>query len=621
MGIVGILLVAGTTACSSSKNSNGFTSGPDGGGSGDSSIYPGDGTTSFDGPMLGGGDGGEGDAPGMALGCSGDLQSVVDQNGNVIMACPPSEGCAAGTCIGACAAAAANKGTIGCDFVQATPSFYPTITPPCWAVFLANSWGEAATITVSYGGMSYDVTKFGHIPVAGQPETSWPAVPSTGLPVGQVAVLFISSDPNSTNLTPLTCPVAPAVPMGTAVFTDMTSATGMGQPWHIVTSVPVTAYDILPYGGAKSYLPSAELLLPTTAWGTNYIAVVPLLGAALNGAPPGPQWGQIVAATDNTTVKIVPVVALPSGTNVNAAAQNVVSTYTLNAGQFIQWQDTTEMSGSIISSNNPVGFNGGNGYICYADMTSTGGGCDSAHQQIPPVSALGSEYVAPPYTTRRADLMPESIPYRIVGTVNGTTLTYDPPGISGAPASLGLGQVADFETTLAFTVTSQDKNHPFYVAQRMTGCMVTSGSRPGTDPNGMEGANGCLGDEEFVNIMPPAHYLSKYIFFTDPSYATTNLVFVREKGTTGFQDVTLTCSGTLTGWQPVGSAGKYEITNIDLVRGFTQNGTCNNGPQTAKSNGPFGLMVWGLDSEASYAYPAGGNVAPINTVVIPPTPM
>jgi hypothetical protein len=31
-------------------------------------------------------------------------------------------------------------------------------------------------------------------------------------------------------------------------------------------------------------------------------------------------------------------------------------------------------------------------------------------------------------------------------------------------------------------------------------------------------------------------------------------------------------------------------------------------------------MVWGLDSAASYAYPAGGNVTAINTVVVLPIP-
>jgi hypothetical protein len=120
--------------------------------------------------------------------------------------------------------------------------------------------------------------------------------------------------------------------------------------------------------------------------------------------------------------------------------------------------------------------------------------------------------------------------------------------------------------------------------------------------------------------MPSAQYLSKYVFFTDPSYATTNLVFVREKGSSGaFADVRLDCAGTLGGWQPVGAGGRYEIANVDLIRAFVPQGTCTNGPHTAESNAPFGLMVWGEDYAASYAYPAGGNVTPINTVVVPPT--
>jgi hypothetical protein len=120
--------------------------------------------------------------------------------------------------------------------------------------------------------------------------------------------------------------------------------------------------------------------------------------------------------------------------------------------------------------------------------------------------------------------------------------------------------------------------------------------------------------------LPPAQYLSSYVFFTDPSYTTTNLVFLRTKTPTGFKDVTLDCAGKLTGWTPVGTSGTYEITNIDLVRAMTPNAMCDNGPHSASSPGPFGLVVWGTAEAASYAYPAGGNVATINTVVVPPTP-
>ncbi len=552
-------------------------------------------------------DGGGGDGS-TTYGCSGDLRNVIDGNGNVIQTCPPDQGCAAGTCVPACQAAAASKGTVGCDYVVPTPSFFTGIAPPCFAMFVANNWAQPVNITVARGSQSYNVSNFGRIAQAGTAATTWAAVPSTGLPPGEVAVLFLSDDPSSQNTTPLTCPIPPAVRQqyGTALpgSGSQSQLTGRGTAWHVTTDVPVTSYDILPYGGASSYLPSAELLLPTTAWGTNYLGIVPKRGSS------SPQWGQIVAS-QATQVTILPNVALPSGTNVNPAPANTQTVFTLNAGEYIQWQESNEMSGTVIQSNNPVGFFGGLGYDCYTDSTSAYGGCDSAHQQVPPIAALGSLYAVPPYTTRMASLQPESILYRFVGAVNGTTLSYDPP-VTGAPTTLNEGQVVDFETTLAFVAKAQDNNHPFYIGQIMTGCGVTGGSR---------GTSGCLGDEEFVNLLPPAQFLQKYVFFTDPTYPNTNLVFTRVKGPNGFQDVSLDClTSPITGWKTIDAAGNYQMTNVDLIRDNVKNGSCDNGPHVAQSNGAFGVMVWGLDYCSSYAYPAGGNVAPINTVILPPTP-
>ena len=583
-------VIATIGAACGSKHDSGFDTGSDGdGGSG----LGGDGG-------LGGNEGGT-----NGLACSGDLQSVINKStGAVVTTCPSDQGCAGGKCVAACDAAKASHGTIGCDFMVATPSFLPQIAPPCFAIFVANGWSKATVLTVSRGGTSYDVTMFGRIATAGAAESTWPTVPATGLPPGKIAVLFMSSDPNSENGGPLKCPVTDAVNAATAI-----TGTGTGQAWHVTADVPVTSYDILPYGGAKSVLPSAELLLPTTAWGTNYFGIVPKMSNVKDTT--GPQWGQLVAATDGTTVQVAPNTDLPAGTGVAAAPKGSTTTFTMNAGDVIQWQPSNEMSGSVISSDKPVGFVGGLGYDCYSSASdSMGGGCDSAHQQIPPVSAFGSLYVAPPFASRAKDMSPESIPYRIVAAVDGTTLTYDPP-IASAPATLGAGTPSDFETTQAFVVKSQDSAHPFYVGQIMSGCSLNGGTR---------GTSGCLGDEEYVNILPPAQYLTKYAFFTDPTYGTTNLVFVRTKTPEGFQDVTLDCAGTISGWKPVDSADTYEITNVDIVRDGTPNGSCVNGPQVASSNGPFGLMVWGEAYAASYAYPAGGNVAPINAVVVPPTP-
>ncbi|HEX4514893.1 MAG TPA: hypothetical protein VH054_15210, partial [Polyangiaceae bacterium] len=107
----------------------------------------------------------------------------------------------------------------------------------------------------------------------------------------------------------------------------------------------------------------------------------------------------------------------------------------------------------------------------------------------------------------------------------------------------------------------------------------------------------------------------------------------------GFEDVTLDCAGTLTGWQNAGTSGNYQYTRVDLVTGnFQKVGNCDNGRHTMTSNGIFGVTVWGWGSAAtggqyrctsctgfytqavSYGYPAGASVQPINTVVVVPTP-
>ncbi len=566
-------------------------------------------SSSGDGPGSGGA-GGEGGSSGPFMtgsgggtttgnGCSPDLKSVLDPNGNVLQTCPPDQGCAGGMCVPACDAAAASQGNMGCDFVAATPHFFAgccgfsPIAPPCFAVFVTNNWDKEARLLVSRDGVSYDPTTFGRIASTDPNPANWPPLPATGVPQGEVAVLFLSDDPASVNGgTSLTCPVPPAVraPNGTAIWPgDGSGGTARGMAWHIVSDAPVSAYDILPFGGAASFLPSAQLLFPTSAWGDNYLAVLPLPSM-------GPPWGQVVAAQDGTTVQILPSVALPGGTNVTPAPANTQASFTLNAGEYIQWQGS-EMTGSVIQSDKPVAFIGGDAYQCYSSLTSSGGGCDSGHQMTPPVRALGQEYIAPPFRSRGGI---ESIPYRIVGAVDGTALSYE-PAVPGAPATLSQGQSVTFESTIAFRVTSQDEDHPFYIAQVMPGY-------------------GCIGDEDFVNLLPPAQWLSRYVFYTDYSYPTTNLVVVRMDNGAGFQDVSIDCLGAISGWQPIGNTN-YQITNVDLMRdGVSANGMCANGPHTAESQAPFGLMVWGLSSCASYAYPAGGNAATINQVVLPPVP-
>jgi hypothetical protein len=600
MKLLSFALVSLLVGCGSSKDEDAPVTGD--ATSGDTSIADGD--FVLDGTPMGDGGG--------KLGCSADLRSLVDATGKVVKTCPDDQGCSDGACVEACTAAANSHGNVGCDFRVTTVGSYPVVKAPCYAIFVANTWPLAAKLTVSRGASTYDVTTFARIPENGKPETAWKTVPPEGIPKDGVAVLFMSGDPDAifteTGKT-MKCPVPTAVAASTVL-----AGTGKGDAWHVTSNVPVSAYDILPYGGAESHFPSAQLLFPTSAWGKNYVAIATPPGTY---SDPGPLWLHVLAAQDDTTVQVLPTVDLPAGGGLSAAPKGKTASFTLSAGQYLQWElpsGAADGSGTVVLTDKPAAVFTGNRFFRLQDAPAPGG--ESTHQQIVPVQALAQEYVIAPYASRRKDLGDENIHYRIVGAFDGTTLTFDPP-VSGAPASVGQGTVADFRATGAFRVSAQDDKHPFAIAQIMDTANIPGGTRDGATAPGYPPM---LGDEEFVIQLPPQQFLSKYVFFTDPAYPTTNLVLTRVKGKSGFADVTIDCLGKVTGWKPVGTSGTYEQTNVDLMRAGVSVASCTNGRHTAESSAPFGMVVWGLDSYSSYAYPAGGNAATLSTATVEPVP-
>lgn len=564
---------------------------------------------------MGGGFSTGGNGPG-ASGCSADLQKTVDDMGNVVQVCPPDQGCAGGMCVPACEAAALSKGSIGCEYFAPTPPFYlnesgsPTsYDGPCHALFVANTWGRSAKISVSHNGSMLDASAFTFVPSGVGPATQYAPVSAEGIPPGEVAVVFLAHRPGVVHGLgfSLECPRPPGVLLDTAV-----QGSGAGVAFDVTSDTPVTAYDILPYGGATSFLPSASLLFPRTAWGTNYTVLAPHADGG------GAMWALFVGTADGTTVDVLPSTTWPGGGAAPSLPGGATTQVTINRGQVLQWMGA-DPTASILQSSQPIGVYTGNTYLRVASATSFGGGQDAAHQQIGHIGALGSEYVGAGIMTRLPTLAPEDVPYRILGVVDGTQLTYDPAPPPGAPTTLSAGQLAEFATTQLFSVTSQDEDHPFAFSQYMPGTFTT---RPGCSAMPpFQGLMCGLGDEEWVIQLPPKQFLQRYAFFTDPTYAATNLVITRVAGPNGFSDVEVACMGPVTGWQPVGSSGNFEVAHVDLYRSFMGTpAACATSQHEATSNGAFGVTVWGTDYYASYGYPAGGNIGTINDVVVPPVP-
>ncbi len=532
-----------------------------------------------------------------AMHCSADLQQVLDCDDNVVTQCNEDQGCYDGSCIDdPCEAAELAQSSVGCDYWSVKTGSISAISGACFAAFVANTWPGPAHLEVEWQGQQLPVEDFVRIPQGqGQNVTYAPYDPNQGLPPGEVAIIFLSR--SQSGALPA-CPSPPAIAQETKV-----DGTGFGHAFNIRSDRPVIAYQMLPYGGGSAAATSATLLLPTSAWGDNYVAINPYpKSEVVFDALPGLN---IVAKEDGTTVTILPVAPIEGGGGVPPAPANQPVMYTLDRGEHIQFQQAAEITGSPIMADKPIGVFG---QASCLNVPTTGLACDSAHQQIPPINALGSEYAAVRYRNRALAVGEETPPWRLVGLVDGTMLQWQPVQPIGAPSVLDQGDVVEFNSAGEWIVSSQDEDHPFYLAAYMTG----------GDPFNGEG------DPEWVNVVPVDQYLDRYVFFTDPTFSETSIVVIRRPKDGMFHDVTLDCAGALGGWQAL---GPYEFTRLDLVTGdFQDVGNCSNGRHEITGNAPFGVTVWGWGSSAStvftryvsYAYPAGLRLAQINDVVIIP---
>ncbi len=532
--------------------------------------------------------------------CSSDLHEILDCNSVVVRRCPEGEGCSpTGACQPACESARSNKSTLGCDYYAVGPATQGQSDGSCFAAFIANTWGTSVNIGVSYNGQPLDIGGFARIPVGSGSSITYQPLPNGSLPSGQVAILFLADFQQPGIEFPVRCPAGVTAAVTNAAVSS--SAPSILRAFSIKTTAPVVAYDIYPYGGAASYISSATLLVPVSAWGDNYIGVIGYpRGAAAR--PLEQPFLQLVAAEDATEVRVrapTGIALVGNGSDIAAGTPNQPMTYTLQAGQVLQLKQNDDLTGSVVQSNKPVGLWGGSSCM-YIETNEDA--CDSAHQQLVPARALGAKYVGIRYRDRLPNT-PEAPPWRVVGVVDGTQLIYDPSPPPGAPTAINSGEVKLFRAPGPFVVHSQDGNHPFYVAGHMTG-------------QHSSGADFGVGDPEFVSLVPSEQWLRSYVFMTDPTMGFTSVVVTRAKGATGFADVELDCVGKIQGWQTAGNAGEYQYARVDLAIGGGPVGGCNNGRHSIKSTEPFGLTVWGYDNTVSYAYPAGASVKPINDVVV-----
>lgn len=552
--------------------------------------------------------------------CSRDLRSVLEGcegSETVVEQCGDDYGCGNGRCVEACMSAELSKGSLGCSFYALPPD--DSFGGSCFAAMVANTWTRPVTIRAELGGEPLDISNNVYYANETSPGVFSYSKVEGPLPPGKVGIVFLVS-----RFDAFPCPDG----VETAYVGDpIVHRTNITRAFHLTSDAPVSAYSIFPYGGEPSAIPTATLLLPTSSWGTNYLTVTPenpgvryvpgVVGETDPRAGQGsPRSLQIVANEDDTEVRLQPKQAIAPGALDAGATPSSPGVWTLSRGQVLQitQQFLEKTNGSPLVANKPVGLFGGSECTFFP---ATAEACDSMQQQIPPISSWGAQYAFVPYKPR---IPGEAIYYSVVAATDGTVLTYEPTRPRNAPESLAAGQSAWFKTDVPLVVRSQDDAHPFHAAVYMTSAKFNGGvdEEQNEDYTAIVFGNG---DPEFVNLVPSQQYLDRYVFFVDYTYPLSTLTVVRKKNGDHFSPVELDCVGEMTNFKPLGTSGEYEYAYFDLTTNFnptkTVKGECTAGRHEAKSDGPFSITVWGLGYFASYGYPGGMGVRPLNEVVVP----
>ncbi len=363
-------------------------------------------------------------------------------------------------------------------------------------------------------------------------------------------------------VTTVSIPLA-AMPVGIDVIQDL----GI----HVTALEEVTVYGL----NQRPFSSDAFMGLPTDAIGSDYF-IMTYENQNSSGLSRS-QFG-VVATEDNTVVTIIP--KGPIGVRPANVPYNVV----LNAGQTYQGRTTgpfQDLTGSKITSNKPIGVFGS--HVC-ATVPLNFNFCDHLTEMLPATDTWGQNFVTVPFANRLGGDI-----FRIMASQDNTDVT-----INGAfVGTINSGAFLQVVLTSASQITS---SKPTLVAQYMQG-------------NTIDGT-GFPGDPFMMLVAPFEQFLANYTVSTPATGFVDNYInIVIATGAAG--SVILDGANIpASEFTPIGTSGfSGAQIEIDL------------GSHNLNSPTPFGVFVYGVNTDDSYGYPGGqlfSLVANVSTLEISP---
>ncbi len=335
-------------------------------------------------------------------------------------------------------------------------------------------------------------------------------------------------------------------------------------------------------GGFQAYGLSAEpqsceafLALPVSSLGTEYHAVAYW--------PPSQETEIVVVATeDDTEVTLtfmnrrgvsIDYNGVPYGDQVNRTELTVA----LDAHESLQLQDSSDLTGTRVTSNRPVAVFSGN----KGTSVITEGGDSAAHlaAQLPPTDTWGTTYMVAPVPGRSPTVL------KVVSRRAGTMVTFQSSLGSSTWTALTDG---DFWEYLA------PGNSPLSAVA--TGQITAVQYYPSGTTRPSDSANPAM-----ALVPATSQYTNAYDFATFANIDGNNhvMVIIRSSDISG-----LSVDGvqqTTSGWQVVPGVPGYAAKVISLSAS-ARHQLRHSDPRVR-----YGAMVYGSSSEVgcTYAYPAG----------------
>ncbi|MCB9703376.1 MAG: IgGFc-binding protein [Myxococcales bacterium] len=358
--------------------------------------------------------------------------------------------------------------------------------------------------------------------------------------------------------------------------------------YRVLSDVPIVAYQFQPINGQSSFTSDASLLLPVSVLDQYYYVVgwgEPSFGnAQIN----------IVASEDDTMVTVTPKVNTVAGGGIPALTANQPYNLPLLKQADVVQIETSQnvqsgFSGTYITSDKPIAVF--STHWC-ANLPQQNCCCDHLEEQLYGLQTWGTSYVASRWPVRNQTGVEPSI-WHVIASEDNTAVHIDAhaevTGIAQKDFVLNKGQVQLLQvggTTANPGDFFIDADKPIALMQYLSTSQSTNApTNKAGDPAMAQGVPSEQFRDEYV-ILVPSNWVYDYLVLTKKSGATINI-----DGAMVDQN----------NFVKVGST-EWEVARVSIPDGV----------HNLDGSQPFSVIVMGLDSYDSYAYPGGLDQKVIN---------